>query len=132
MLDTSKLQRSHFLSKTYRNILNEKNITIQEVADKLWNSHAYISQNLSWKKVPSDQFYNKIWKAIWLTDKKILEIFKKADKEEFKYKYWEDLIDPNLLENIDFDVALKREYWKDLNADTIAKIKEFIEFVKNK
>jgi len=137
MLDSSEILRSNFLSKKFKEILNKKEITIQEVADKMWNSHAYISWNLSGKKVPSDNFYKKVAKVILLTDNEIKEIFKKADQEAYKHKYWEDLINLpseidliNVLENLDledFIISLSKKEWT-TDEQVLKEIKEFAKF----
>ena len=101
------------------------------VAEKMWTWHPSVINVLNWKKQASDKFFIRIWEAIWLSEKEIQDIFKKADLEKYKNKYWEDLkIDP--LEDVDFnfDVALRKEFWNELDNETISKIKDFIEHVK--
>ena len=112
MIDESKIKRASFLSKKIRDILEEKNLTIQNIADSLWVSHSYISQNLNWRKIPSDDFITKLLKAIPLTELEIKKIFQKADREEYKYKYGEEIKETS--EKEPFRVAFKREFWKEL------------------
>jgi len=111
MIDESKIKRASFLSKKIRDILEEKNLTIQNIADSLWVSHSYISQNLNWRKIPSDDFITKLLKAIPLTELEIKKIFQKADEEEYRYKYWKEI--NNLpLDWIDLTDFEKEELWK--------------------
>jgi len=121
--------RSTFIWKILKEKLEEKNITMSEVAEKMKSTQPLISRSLNWKVVSSDNLFLKISKAIWLSDKEISEIFKKADQEEYAYKYNENI---NLLDDIDFDVALRKEFWKEIDNETISKIKEFINFVTKK
>lgn len=110
--DESKIKRANILIKKIRNCMGNNNVTIQNIADKLWVSHAYISQNMNWRKIPTDELFKKIMNAVWMASTEIKKIFQEADKEEYKYKYWEDL---DLWEKeIDFKIAFKKEYWKEL------------------
>lgn len=87
MFEWDGLKRSIYLSKEIKNILDSRQITLQEIADKLWVSHSYISQNLSWKKIPSDSFFIKVMDAIKLSTNEKKNIFYEADWESFMYKY---------------------------------------------
>jgi len=130
MID-SWIIRSSYIGKKIKSIIEDSNLTISEIAKKIWSSQPTLSNVLKWKWW-SDEYFTKVWKALWLSDKKITAIFKEADKEEFKYKYWEDIKNDNVLEDINFDVALKKEFWKEMDQDTISKIKDFINFVNQK
>lgn len=123
------LIRSSHIWSMLKDIIESKWLTITEVSDKISASRPSISNALNWKIVWSDSLYRKIWTAIWLKESEIKEIFKKADQEEYAYKYKEDI---NLLNDIDFDVALRKEFWKEIDNETISKIKEFINFVTKK
>lgn len=123
--------KSCYIWAKIREIIESKNTTISKIAEKMWVSQPSVSRVLSWKVWGSDNFFIKAFEVLWLSQKEMTQIFKEADLEKYKYKYWEDLkIDP--LKDIDFniDVALRKEYWKDLDDATIQKIKDFIEHVK--
>ena len=122
--------RSNYIWNIIKNIISEKWYTITEVADKIWITQPALSRALNWSVVWSDNLFSKIMKWTNISDKEIKNIFKKADQEEYKYRYWED-IDPNALEDIDFDVMLSREYWIN-DKDAIKDVKKYIEFIKNK
>ncbi len=122
-----KLIRSAFIGGKIKNIIEERGMTITSIVEKMWVSHPSIINSLNWKVSWSDKLFTRICNAIWLSEREINEIFKEADKEAYKFKYWEDL---NLLEDIDFDVALRKEYWQELDDETIWKIKSFIDHVK--
>lgn len=123
------LIRSSFIWKIVKWILEDKWITITEISDKIKSSRPSVSNALNWKIAWSDSMYEKIMTWIGLSKKEINEIFKMADEEEFKYKHWENI---NLLDDINFDVALRKEFWKEIDNETISKIKEFINFVTKK
>ncbi len=121
-----KIARTSYLWHTYKTLLANNEYNISEIAEKMWTSQPNLSNALNWKKSFSDKFFTKIWKAIWLTDREIKAIFKEADKEEYKYKYWEDI------EDIwSFDVILSREYWIN-DKEAINDIKKYLEFIKEK
>lgn len=124
-----KLVRSAFIWKLLKDIIEDRWLTLTEIAEKIWTFHSAVSVVLNGKKSWADKFFIKLSKAIWLNDKEIADIFKKADQEEYAYKYKEDI---NLLNDIDFDVALRKEFWKEIDNETISKIKEFISFVTKK
>ncbi len=124
-----KLVRSAFIWKLLKEIIEDKWLTLTEIAEKIWTFHSAVSVVLNGKKSWADKFFIKLAKAIWLNEKEIAEIFKKADQEEYVYKHWENI---NLLDDIDFDVALRKEFWKEIDNETISKIKEFINFVTKK
>lgn len=124
-----KLVRSAFIWKLLKDIIEDKWLTLTEIAEKIWTFHSAVSVVLNGKKSWADKFFIKLAKAIWLNEKEIALIFKKADQEEYAYKYNEDI---NLLDDIDFDVALRKEFWKEIDNETISKIKEFINFVTKK
>lgn len=124
-----KLVRSAFIWKLLKEIIEDKWLTLTEIAEKIWTFHSAVSVVLNGKKSWADKFFIKLAKAIWLNEKEIAEIFKKADQEEYAYKYNENI---NLLDDIDFDVALRKEFWKEIDNETISKIKEFINFVTKK
>lgn len=106
--------RSVFLWKSFKKIIEEKNITITKIAENMNTSQPAISNVLNWKKYASDAFFTKIAKAIPLTESEIKKIFFEADKEEMKYKYGWDFI-PNEKINIDsINIAFKKEYWRDM------------------
>lgn len=111
------------------NIREEKKLTYKELEKKVWLSHTYILNTFNWRSKWNFENFEKIALALWLNKNDFENFVKKTIN---KVNNWEDITDPNLLEDIDFDVALRREYWKELNQSTIDKIKEFIEFVKNK
>lgn len=123
-----ELLRSIYLWKIFKNIISEKWITTIVIAERMKTWTWAVINVLNWKKQASDTFFQRIWEAIWLTNKEIKQLFKKADLEAFKYKYNEEI---NILEDIDFDLMLSREYWI-TDADAIKDIKKYIEFIKNK
>jgi len=138
---SSDLVRSAYIGGKLKSIIDDKNLVISDIAVKIWTSQPALSRNLNWKTWWSDNFFKKVWKAIWLSDKEIQEIFKKADQEEYKYKYWVEIIpdwDINTLEWLDFDnnelakVLMKREFWKDATEEDIKEIMNFIKFKAGK
>lgn len=86
-----KLVRSAYIWKTLKDIIEEKKITLNEVADKLWTYYTALSPVLNWKKSWADKLFIKIAKAIWLSDSEIEKIFFEADWEELIYKYWDKI-----------------------------------------
>ena len=123
-LDEGKLKRAYYISRKLRNVMWQKDFTIQNIADNLWVSHAYISQNLNWRKIPTDEFFKKVMEAIWLTSIEIKKIFQEADKEEYKYKYWEeiDLIPQADLEIIQNTEKIKLEIMDELGEEFIKEL----------
>lgn len=88
---SSTLVRSGFLWLKIKKILNEKWITVTELAEKSWITRPSLTNVLNWKKSWSDDLFRTAMEAIPLTETEIKKIFQEADKEEYKYKYWEDL-----------------------------------------
>ncbi len=114
----------------YLNTLREEKwITYKELEDKVWLSHTYILNTFNWRSKWNFENFEKIAINLWVS---------KSDFESFvrktinKINNWWDNQNHNLLEDIDFDVALRKEYWKELSESSIQRIREFIEFVKNK
>lgn len=139
--ENSDYLRSVFLWKSFKKIIEEKNITITKIAENMNTSQPAISNVLNWKKYASDTFFTKIAKAIPLTESEIKKIFFEADKEEMKYKYGSDFIPDwkiNTLEDIDFDneellkVMFKKEFWKELSEHDREEILKFIKYTANK
>lgn len=125
------LVRLSFLWSKFKKIIEDKWLTMMWIAEKMGTAHPSVINVLNGRKHASDKFFLRIWEAIWLSETEIRNIFKEADIEKYKHKYWEDLrIDP--LEDVDFnfDVALRKEYWKEIDDATVQKIKDFIEHVR--
>lgn len=120
------LIRSSHIWKNLKRIIEDKWLTISEVAKKIGSSQPTLSNTLKWKWW-SDEYFKKVWIAIWLKESEIKEIFKKADQEEYKYKYWEEI---NTLEDIDFDVMLSRDFWI-TDEQAINDIKKYIKFIRD-
>lgn len=123
-----ELIRSAYIWNYIKNLIDQKWLTITEVAKKIDSSRPTINNMLNWRTSWTDSLYEKIMVWIWMTTSEIKQLFKKADLEAFKYKYNEEI---NVLEDIDFDLMLSREYWI-TDADAIKDIKKYIEFIKNK
>lgn len=85
------LVRSGFLWLKIKKILKEKGVTVTELAEKSWITRPSLTNVLNWKKSWSDELFRSAMEAIPLTSIEIKNIFKQADKEEFKYKHWEDI-----------------------------------------
>lgn len=123
-----ELIRSAYIWNYIKNLIDQKWLTITEVAKKIDSSRPTINNMLNWRTSWTDSLYEKIMVWIWMTTSEIKQLFKKADLEAFKYKYNEEI---NILEDIDFDLMLSREYWI-TDSDAIKDIKKYIEFIKNK
>ncbi len=123
-----KLVKSSFISNKIKKILNEKNITITQISENIWASRPSISNILNWKVIWSDNIFKKLLKAIWLTDKQIKEIFKEADLETLKYKYWEDVLSSKGFSYEElFEMMQEKE---NLSDEQVKAIQDFIEFQK--
>lgn len=99
----SDIIRSSYLWSKFKEAILEKGYTISDMAKKLNITQPALSRVLNWKVWWSDNFFIKIWKNLWLTKSNIENIFKEADREEFKYKWWEDI----------FQEAQTREFTED-------------------
>ena len=124
----SKTARSAYLWHTYKELIEEHAFNISEIAEKMWTSQPNLSNALNWKKSFSDKFFTKIWKAIWLTDKQIKEIFKEADLETLKYKYWEDVLSSKEFSYEELFEMMKEK--ENLSDEQVKAIQDFIEFQK--
>ena len=89
----AELVRSSYIWNFLKEKLNDSGATIVDIATKkMWlKQYQSIWNVLNGKVVWSDNLFARIAKAIWLKDSDINELFKQADKEEFKYKWWEDV-----------------------------------------
>lgn len=148
----SKLLRSSFIWKQLKDIIESSKIMdwkgtrelkIIDLADAMWIAQPTLSRTLNWTVTWSDKFFLRIWEAMWLSNSEMEEIFKKADLEAYKYKYWEDINiipdwDLNTLENIDFEneeltkVLFKKPYWTELSDHDRKEIINFIKFKAKK
>ena len=122
------LIRSGYIWWAIKDLIEKSDMTISSISEKIWSSRPTVNNLLNGRTKWTDSFFSKIMWGVWLSDREIAEIFKKADQEEYKFKYWEDI---NALKDVDFDVMLSREYWID-DQDSLNDIKKFIEFTKNK
>lgn len=123
------IERNIFLYETILKILKQKDITLTEIAKRLWVSHAYISQNLNWRRIPLDDFYEDVMRVIPITPTEITNIFKQADRIYFKNKYWDDLDKKEMSYEEIFELIQEKE---NLTATQIEAVKDFIKFQKNK
>lgn len=112
-----KLFRSIYIWKEIDKIREYKNINYTTLAELMWlKSYQPLSNPLQWKIIWSDKLFKRIAKAIWISEKKIEEIFKNADLELTKKKYPEEFQEKTQkqLDSDNFKVAFKKEYWKEL------------------
>lgn len=122
----SDIIRSAYLWAEFKKNIENKWKTITSIAEIMWISQPALSRVLNWKVWWSDNMFQKIWKAIPLTEKEIDEIFMNADIEELKYKYWEDFL---TRKEYSFEELLEmvREQ-KNLTAEELQAVRKFIEF----
>lgn len=127
-----------------QNAMEKKWMNQEELSKIVWKSQSYINQILKWKTWTSKVYIN-FFVVIWLSDQKIIEIFKKSFKKEKEKLFWKDLdIIPqaewfNLLEDLWFEedfiknIALKVKWQnKDqLKRDLSTIFKLAIEQAKN-
>lgn len=111
MLD-SKIIKAHFIVNKINEILEKKWITKTKLAENMWVSQPAVTPFLNLKRIWTDDFYKKMLEAIPLTELEIKKIFQEADREEYKYKYGEEIKETS--EKEPFRVAFKREFWKEL------------------
>lgn len=86
-----KIVKSSYIWKHFKDIFEDKKLSISEVSEKMWTSQPNLSNALNWKKVFSDKFFIKLWNTIWLKAYEIKKILKEADVEEFMFKHQWDI-----------------------------------------
>ena len=84
----SKIYRQMYIWKKLSFEKERINITNKDIENKVWFNQSWISTALKWTKQTSDDKFRKIWKAIWMIDKQLDDLFEEADLEEFIYKHW--------------------------------------------
>lgn len=75
--------------------MQEKWYTQETFWAQLWKSHSYINQLIKWKTWTSS-VYISLLKILWVSDKEIIEIYKKAFEKEKRIIFWEDIWIKNL------------------------------------
>lgn len=126
----SDIVRSTYIWQILKDKIAEKNLTISKIAENMWSTQPALSRSLNGKVVTSDNLFSRIAKAIWLSYIEIERIFKQADQEEYKYKYWEGINNLNLLEDMkleDLKIMLAKEYWT-TDEEVLNDIMEYAKF----
>ncbi len=126
----SKLIRGWYIGWKIKELIENSDLTITELSNKIWSSRPTVNNVLNWRTSWTDNFYTKIMKWIWLSDKDIIKIFKEADREEFLYKYDEDISNDKEMSYDDIWTLLKEK--ENLNDAQIKAVEEFIAFQKSK
>ena len=127
MVISSELIRSWYIGWYIKDYLEEKWLTITEVSEKIWSSRPTVNNMLNWRTSWSDNFFKRIMKWAWITDSEIKEIFKEADKEEYRYKHWEDVTT-----KIDLKTIASNEVGNFLRSLPIRDVIRYVRFSKSK
>mgnify|MGYP003663908868 CR=1 FL=1 len=122
--------KSIYIWQSIKNTLNERNITITDMCNKISASRPTVNNVLNWKTIWSDQYFFKIMKSIWLSDKKIEEIFEEADREVFRHKYWKDILSEREYSYDELFSMMKEK--ENLSDKQINAIQDYIELQKLK
>jgi transcriptional regulator with XRE-family HTH domain len=115
------------LWRELKKIRDDKWITLKEMADKMWVTHVYISNLLNGRWSWNLNTFKKVASTLWLTETQFNKIVDEAKKAEYEHTTWNKIWSE---EDFDFEVALRKEYWQELDDYTVEKIKDFIEHVK--
>lgn len=125
------LYRSIFIWKIIKKIIDETpNINIKSIAEKANISRWTFNQALNWRAIWSDNLFRLAMEAIPLTNTEIKKIFKEADIEELKYKYWEEILSEKEFTYEELLEMVKET--ENLTAEQVNAVRDFIEFQKNK
>ena len=106
-----ELFRSSIIWEKFKKIIEQKEENISKIVKKLKISKENLVNILDWKGLWNDDFFEKLWKNIWLDEIQINKIFMEADREEYKYRYWKDIDS--------FETAFSKEFWKELTDEDI-------------
>ena len=121
---------SEFIWNNLSSLRKEKDITLDQIATWIWKAFSYLTNALNWRITANTDFFWEIAKYLWMSERKFDELVKEANKYAFEKKFGPIEKDFNTLEDIDFEIALSREF--NDNEKAIKEVKQIIEFVKSK
>jgi hypothetical protein len=119
-----------YIWKDISEFAKDKWLTQEQIWESIWKSHAYVNQILKWKTGSAEK-YIEVCQKIWVPNSKIITFFKNALEKRKDKIFWSITTELNTLEDIDFDIALSRQYGV-TDEQAIADIKKYIDFIKNK
>lgn len=83
---------------------------VLSIANSLWKQPWNLYDLLNWKRTTSNtNSYKEIAIAWWMTENDFEELVKEAKRVEFEETTWE-----KIEKEVDFKIAFKKEYWKEL------------------
>lgn len=126
----SNFMRSLSIASSIREKVDDSDLTITAISEKIWVAQPSLSRVLNGKVIWSDDLFVKLWKAIWLSDKKIEEIFEEADREFFRHKYGKDILSEREYSYDELFSMMKEK--ENLSDKQISAIQEYIELQKLK
>ena len=133
---------SEFIWKKLNELKKEKGVTLESISENIWKTYPYITNALNGRVNANTDFFWKIAKYLWMSEKKFDELIKEANKHAFEKKFWPlepklDLLDwienLNTIEDLDFEQKLENIYFSKKGITTpedIEYAKKMIEMLK--
>lgn len=130
----SKSVKWNYIAKKLKYYSELYNIWPWDIAEKMRVAQPTISNYLNSRKLCSDDYYIKIWKVIWLSDKELDNIIFEWEQEALKYKYPDKYKEKEKCDE-DYEDEFKKVVFsleKNLTETDKEEIMNFIKFKANK
>lgn len=79
---------SHIVARKLAKVREERGMTVQELADKIWVSNVFVSTVLARSKKWNEEFFMKAWTGLWLPKQKIETMLHESLLEAIEDEYW--------------------------------------------
>lgn len=120
--------KSAMLWERLKKEMSIKSMSLNELSEKVKIHQPSLSKVLNWRVCSTESYFERIWKGIWLTDRRLKQIFQEVDRECFIYKYWKDILNQRDFSYEElFKMMQKKEHFSE---EQINAIEEFINFQK--